>query len=141
VAALALAVAMVVAFPAGEAGAGNRQDRAYLLGLMNQSRAKHQAQPLKLDAQLSRYARRHNEQMASRGHLFHTADLAAKLQGRQWHVAGENVGVGPSIDAVYKAFLNSPPHRRNILRQDFDHTAVGVTEQGSQVWVTLIFYG
>ena len=108
---------------------------------MNQDRANSQVGSLELDAQLSRYARGHSEQMASRGQLFHTANLPARLQGRQWHVAGENVGVGPAIDDVYQAFMSSPPHRRNILRKDFDHTAIGVSEQGGQVWVTLIFYG
>ena len=37
--------------------------------------------------------------------------------------------------------MASRPHRRNILREAFDHTAIGVVESDGKLWVTVIFYG
>ena len=44
----------------------------------------------------------------------------------QWHFIAENVGVGPSNDPdlLFKALMNSPGHRRNIL--DARATVIGV---------------
>src|SRR5204862_1717148 len=37
---------------------------------------------------------------------------------------GENVGVGPNVDSLEDAFMNSPEHRANIL--DSDYTEIGI---------------
>jgi uncharacterized protein YkwD len=79
--------------------------------------------------------------MADAGELFHTGDLAAKLRGLRWSVGGENVGVAPSLDDLQDAFMASKPHRSNILREGYDHTAIGVVQSDGNFWVTVIFYG
>jgi uncharacterized protein YkwD len=38
-------------------------------------------------------------------------------------------------------FMESKPHRRNILRRGYDHAAVGVVKSDGSLWVTTIFYG
>ena len=42
-----------------------------------------------------------------------------------WRKLGENIGYGPSIDAVQGAYMNSPPHRANILDPAFNHVGTG----------------
>ena len=79
--------------------------------------------------------------MAERGELFHTANLAAKLDGVAWTIGGENVGMGLSLRSLQNTFMASKPHRRNILREGFDHTAIGIVESDGSLWVTVIFYG
>jgi uncharacterized protein YkwD len=79
--------------------------------------------------------------MATKGYLFHTADLNSKLKGLDWSIGGENVGVGSTLDGLESAFMRSTSHRRNILRTGFDHAAVGVIRSNGSFWVTVIFYG
>jgi uncharacterized protein YkwD len=115
--------------------------RSHMLLLTNDDRAQHDKAVLRMNAVLSRYATDHSRQMATRGYLFHTADLSSKLKGLDWSIGGENVGVGSTLDGVEGAFMGSTPHRRNILRTGFDHAAVGVIRSNGSFWVTVIFYG
>jgi uncharacterized protein YkwD len=115
--------------------------RAHMLSLINEDRALRDKAPLKLNVELSMYAKRHSLQMATKGYLFHTDDLGSKLTGLDWSIAGENVGAGSTLDGVEDAFMRSTPHRRNILRTAFDHAAVGAVHSNGRFWVTVIFYG
>lgn len=112
-----------------------------MLALTNGARATHDKAALGLNAKLSRYATRHSRQMANAGTLFHTEDLADKLSGLDWSMGGENVGVGPSLTDLQEAFMGSKTHRRNILRNGYDHAAIGVVKSDGNLWVTVIFYG
>ena len=112
-----------------------------LLDLTNQVRQNNSLGDLKFDAAVARYATKHSRQMAMRQSIFHTPDLSAALRRVNWSIAGENVGVGFDVEGVQQAFMDSPPHRQNILRNTFDHVAVGVYDDGQFVWVTVIFYG
>ena len=122
------------------AHAGSRL-RAEMAPLINDDRADKDRAALELDLELSRYAKRHSQDMADAGELFHTSDLAAKLKGKSWSIGGENVGMGPSLPDLEDMFMASTPHRRNILNREFDHVAVGVVESDGIFWVTVIFYG
>ncbi|HSJ51814.1 MAG TPA: CAP domain-containing protein [Actinomycetota bacterium] len=123
-----------------EAGVVAR-DRAEMLELTNASREKNDLRPLKIDTDLSRYARRHSRAMANQDRLFHTSDLALKLRGKRWSVAGENVGYGSSLAQIQRAFMRSKPHRANILKGAYEHAAIGVVRSNGTFWVTVIFYG
>lgn len=123
------------------ARAGNAATRrAEMFQLTNEARDDKSRDALKLDARLSRYAVKHSREMARMGYLFHTEDLAARLKG-DWSMGGENVGVGSSLTDLQAAFMGSKPHRRNILRAGYDHTAIGVVQSDGTLWVTVIFYG
>ena len=117
------------------------QNRAEMLQLTNEDRADRDRDELRLNDRLSRYARRHSRDMAEQGELFHTPDLADKLRGTGWAIGAENIGMGPSLEALEDAFMASRPHRKNILRAGFERTAIGVVESGGSYWVTVIFYG
>ena len=142
----AVALLLVVAFfaqgfVAQHANAATRR-RSEVLSLTNTDRTEHDRRALSLNDRLSRYAKRHSRAMAKKGYLFHTPDLASKLDGVEWSIGGENVGVGSSLDGLEKAFMHSKDHRRNILRKTFDHTAIGVIKDADgHFWVTVIFYG
>ncbi|HJU57349.1 MAG TPA: CAP domain-containing protein [Actinomycetota bacterium] len=139
---LLVASLLVQGFAVAPSRAGDTlQNRAEMLQLMNEDRADRNRDALRLNDELSRYARRHSREMAESGQLFHTPDLAGKLRGLNWSIGGENVGVGPSLEALEDAWMASRPHRRNVLRAGFLRTAVGVVEAGGRFWVTVIFYG
>jgi len=115
--------------------------RGEMFQLTNDDRADRDRRTLDLDAELSRYARRHSQAMAEAGEVFHTERLVAKLKDKGWSAAGENVGAGPSLSGLEAAFMGSTLHRRNILNRDFEDVAVGVVESDGNFWVTVIFYG
>ena len=134
----AVLVSSGIAIMPAHAGTGLRGQMAPLI---NDDRVDRDRSALKLDLELSRYARRHSHDMADAGALFHTSDLAAKLKGKHWSIGGENVGVAPNLRDLEEMFMASTPHRRNILNRKFDHFAVGVVESNGNFWVTVIFYG
>jgi uncharacterized protein YkwD len=81
--------------------------------------------------------------MAARGSIFHTNDpVGTYLRGRRWRIWGENVGMtSGSLSEMQKMFMNSPPHRHNILDNRFRDVAVGVVRADGAFWVALFFYG
>lgn len=117
--------------------------RRQMLGLTNQDRERRDRGELAFAAALSRYARQHSEAMARRGYLYHSSDdeLRSVLAGYDWSLAGENVGVGGSLEGLQDAFMASKLHRENILRRTYANAAVGVVHEDGRVWVTIIFYG
>jgi uncharacterized protein YkwD len=67
--------------------------------------------------------------LASIGTLQHS-NLAESVDAGWW-MLGENVGSGPSADAIEQAFLNSPGHRANILNPEFNWAGTGVAVSGN----------
>jgi uncharacterized protein YkwD len=117
--------------------------RRQMLALTNEDRTQHHRRALNFAAAISQYAKDHSQAMARRGHLFHSTgqQLSGVLQGHTWSIAGENVGVGGSLESLQDAFMASRLHRENILRPEFDRAAVGVVREDGRLWVTVIFYG
>jgi uncharacterized protein YkwD len=117
--------------------------RLQMLSLTNQARELHDRADVRLNWLLSRYARRHSLEMASKGYLYHSeADTLVRVLSRyDFAIGGENVGVGTTVDGLQDAFMASPPHRENILRTAFDHVAIGMARVDGHLWVTVLFYG
>ncbi len=133
---------LLTGFATDHARAGQAaHDRSVMLQLTNEARAMKHRDALELDRQLSKYALRHSRAMAANQELFHSTDLAGVLGGRDWSIGGENVGYASSLDDLQASFMGSRLHRRNILRSEFDHTAIGVVASDGKLWVTVIFYG
>ena len=108
----------------------------------NESRERLARSKLRLNRDLSVIARRHSAAMAQSDELFHTTDVDIYLRWLSWHVWGENVGYTPGdVASVQHAFMNSAPHRENILNPAFREVAIGAVRVGGTLWVTLFFYG
>jgi uncharacterized protein YkwD len=139
---LVLTLALTVVFgalaPSARAAWTPRRD---MLGWMNSARSDRGQVVLGRAWRLRAMADEHSRQMASAGRIFHTASLGSKLTSVSWNVAGENVGAGGSMWALYEAFMKSAPHRDNILGRAFRRVGVGVYAHGGFLWVTLIFVG
>jgi hypothetical protein len=94
---------------------------------------------LAVDGSLVSVARRHSQRMASSGTIFHNSNLPNEVPPG-WQSLGENVGMGPSCDAIHNAFMNSASHRANILDPDFNFVGVGVVVAGDgTIFVTEVF--
>ena len=103
-----------------------------LLVLANQSRAEHNLPPLTWDPALARAAHAHLVVMARQGgpaeHQYPgEPDLVTRADqaGAHFSSIAENVaGSTPSAAATHQAWMNSPPHRANLLAAQL--TAVGI---------------
>ena len=139
-----LAALLVLALvPSGTNAQERYGRRRQMLSLTNDDRKQHNRRALDFAMAISDYAKAHSRAMARQGYLFHSSEgqLRNLLVGRNWSIAGENVGVGGTLESLQDAFMHSRKHRRNILRREFFRAAVGVVRQDGRLWVTVIFYG
>lgn len=74
------------------------------------------------------------EHLANTGRLEHSR-LTDGHQAGTWCRLAENVGTGPSLTSIHRAFLNSPSHRANILNPAFTHMGAGVAKSGDRYYV------
>ena len=108
----------------------------------NDSRGRFDVPSLQLNRELSVIARRHSLAMSRSGTLFHTSNVDVYLHGIQWHTWGENVGYSPGdVEGLEQAFMDSPPHRGNILNRAFRQVAIGSVRVDGTLWVTVFFFG
>lgn len=108
----------------------------------NTSRGRFDLPKLRLNRELSVIARNHSMAMARSGELFHTTNVDVYLHGIAWHIWGENVGYTPGdASSIQQAFMDSPPHRENILNHAFGQVAIGAVRVDGTLWVTVFFYG
>jgi hypothetical protein len=104
---------------------------------INSARASNGKAPVQVYWDLTDDARRHSKKMMERGEIFHNSNLGSVTTG--WKALGENVGVGPSVNLLFDAFMQSSAHRKNILG-GYNYVGVGVAiESDSLMWVTMIF--
>jgi uncharacterized protein YkwD len=79
-----------------------------------------------------------SDHLASIGTLQHS--LLAQSVDPGWWMLGENVGSGPSIEAIEQAFMRSPGHRANILNPEFNWAGTGVSvSSNGTVFVVQVF--
>jgi uncharacterized protein YkwD len=135
---LALSVVLVALAPEAVAGWAPRRDMATW---MNGARNNHGAVALDRVWTLRHMADEHSKDMARAGRIFHTTNLGSRLRIVSWSVAGENVGVGMKVRTLFEAFMDSAPHRANILNRDFRRVGIGVFRADGFIWMTLIFVG
>lgn len=98
-----------------------------MLEMVNDHRAERGLGPLESNEALRWVARRHTQRMVDRRDIYHNPNLAAEADEAVpgWRMLGENVGMGPSLEAVQGAFLRSEKHRTNIEQPAFDTAGIG----------------
>jgi len=113
-----------------------------LLDMLNQSRRQQGLAPLRVDDRLTAAAREHSRVMAEKGQLAHQlpgeANLSRRLRDSQiaFISAGENIDMGSGWLQAHSAFMASPPHRANILDDDYETVGIGVVERHGTYWIT-----
>jgi uncharacterized protein YkwD len=144
IALLATLVTSLSALVPAPAQAEGLTPRARMYRVTNHTRADFGVRRVGIHYTMSRLARQHSIAMANRGSIFHTANpVSYYLRGTSWRTWGENVGVTSStVWSIQQAFLNSPPHRANILNRGFHRVAIGTyRDANGYLWVTVFFYG
>ena len=94
----------------------------------NQARSDNSLRGYSVSSDLTSVARRWAAYMASHRTLEHNPSYSSQVCC--WRSVGENVGVGASVSQIQQAFMNSSPHRDNILSHSFTQAGFG-TARGS----------
>jgi len=135
--AAALVLGGIVATPA-RAFASSEESR--FTSLLNHERTSRGGHALVTKSDLVSIARRHSQDMADRGEIYHNSNLPNEVHG-DWRILGENVGRGGDVDSIHQAFMNSAPHRHNILDSRFNQIGVGTVIKNGYIYVTEVFAG
>lgn len=102
---------------------------------------------LGVEVTLQHVARSWSGVMASQDRLYHNPNLAAQMPA-SYRRLGENVGYRQHpgatetqmLDRMHQMFMESPGHRANVLRPEFNWVGVGVRITSSgKMWVTVTF--
>jgi uncharacterized protein YkwD len=97
---------------------------------INVVRRTHGLAPLGVDVKLTRAARAHSRMMLERDVFMHGAfDVRLRSFGVQFPLIAENLAWGTgslgSPHAIVAAWMNSPPHRANLLHPRFRMVGIG----------------
>jgi hypothetical protein len=117
---------------------------AALVTDINRVRSAHGLRSLVVVAGATDVARRWSWHLAGAQTLSHNPALVSAMQSAgsaAWTMLAENVGNASATDpgGLYTAYMNSAPHRANILDPDARYVGVGVVQRGVLAWNTLDF--
>jgi len=107
------------------------------VSMVNSERAAHGLRAYAESGDLASVAYGQARRMAAAQRLYHNPYLASQVSN--WRYVGENVGYGPDASALMTAFMNSAPHRANILDHDYTQIGVGTVTVNGTVWVSMVF--
>jgi hypothetical protein len=103
-----------------------------LLQYANRERTTRGLAPLKWSDALAEAAQKHAYRMAQENTLSHqfpgeppVQERAARA-GAQFSTIAENVAEGPDVATIHKEWMNSPPHRANVLDPHLDSIGIAV---------------
>jgi uncharacterized protein YkwD len=103
-----------------------------LLTLHNNAREKHGLKPFCVHPALQNAARAHSKDMIQRHYFSHhtkgsNEDPCSRIRrfGYDWSSCAENIGYNTTPDSMFRTWMNSAGHRRNILDPKFREIGVG----------------
>lgn len=108
--------------------------QAQVLALTNAERRARGLRALTLSACADRFADRWAGRLRGADSLSHQP-LGPVVSGCRARAAGENVGYGNvTADQLVRMWLDSPPHRANLLAPDFTRLGVGALSSSTGRW-------
>jgi hypothetical protein len=149
IAALLLAAILILCFASrafsSPAGRPSTSAEQMLYDSVNRDRASLGLRPLQWDTALANAARLHTTLLAEHSALSHRFDGEADLQtrlrmaGASFRLVAENVAEAPDVNALHIAWMNSPPHRANILDPQVDSIGIAIERRGEDYFATQDF--
>ncbi|PKM49496.1 MAG: SCP-like extracellular protein [Firmicutes bacterium HGW-Firmicutes-7] len=107
-------------------------DEQQMIDLINAERSKNGLSALKADISVMKVARIKAEDLSKNQYFSHDSPKYGspfemlKTFGVAYKAAGENIAGNTSVSAAHKALMNSPGHRANILKTNFDTIGIGI---------------
>jgi uncharacterized protein YkwD len=138
----ALIAVLMAGVSAQPASAQRRNDarEQVLVQLANRDRTTRGLSPLKWSEVLAEAAHLHAVRMAQQNALSHQfpgepglADRASRA-GARFSSLAENVALGPSAEGIHQQWMNSPPHRANLLDPNLDSVGIAVEDRGGTLF-------
>jgi uncharacterized protein YkwD len=122
-------------------------DEQKLIEWTNKARAEKDLPPLAVNARLTAAARGHSANMAKKGEMSHVLDGKSpadrvKAAGYDYSYVGENIAVGENtpLEQVFKGWMESKPHRENILKPRYREIGVGIAKNDKgETYYTQVF--
>ena len=108
-----------------------------LLNAANRDRAAAGLQPLHWDEALAAAAHHHAILMAQKNTISHQFPGEPPMQdrarnaGARFSLIAENVAEGPSVTGLHTQWMNSPPHRANLLDPELNTVGISVVQSGA----------
>lgn len=109
---------------------------ARMLEMLNDERTRAGVKPLQADPGLAEVARAHSRHMFMQGYFSHVTpdgrDLGDRMRAARegYLVAGENLALAQTLPGAHHGLMNSPGHRKNILRAQFGRVGIGILDGG-----------
>jgi len=111
-----------------------------LFDAANRERAAQRLHPLRWDNSLAAGARQHAQRMAQQNSLSHQLpgeeDFKARAlrAGARFSSLAENIAEGPDVLGIHTQWMNSPPHRENLLDPKLDSIGIAAAERGGEIF-------
>src|SRR5260370_34388564 len=138
-------VATSFAAPASPAARPATSAEQTLYDAVNRERATLGLRQLQWDNALANAARLHTTLLATHDALSHRFDGEADLQtrlrmaGASFSLVAEIVAEAPDISTLHIAWMNSAPHRANILDPQVDSIGIAIERRGEEYYATQDF--
>lgn len=110
---------------------------ADLVARVNDQRAGIGLPALTVDAELAAKATAWAATMADAGRIWHS--VLSDGVTADWARLGENVGMASSVDALHRAFVESPRHYENLASPDFQSVGIGVARVDGMLYGAEVF--
>jgi uncharacterized protein YkwD len=104
---------------------------------------------LKNNDKLAQVARQYSQKMAKQNFFSHTSPQGDSMVDRvrsagiSYRMLGENLFTGTNlpqpVGEAVQGWMESPGHRENILRPEFEETGIGVWRTGNTYYFTQLF--
>jgi len=111
-----------------------------LFNSANRERTMRGLPALKWDAQLAAAAQKHAAAMAQQNTLSHQLTgepdppTRARDAGARFSALAENVAFAPTAPELHTEWMNSPPHRQNLLDPQMTSVGIAVAPRGQQLF-------
>ena len=134
---LLLTLLLIPALHAAAPGAPSGSPESVLLAAANRDRAANGLPPLQWDNALAAAARKHVLRMVQANTLSHQFPGEPALQdramqlGARFSMIAENVAEGPTVMGLHTQWMNSPPHRANLLDPQLNAVGMAVMQSGN----------
>ena len=108
---------------------------------VNHYRVDHGLHRLRESHSVDRTAQRHAVAMREHTHALPQLQHVDEAPRTTSEMLGRNIGMGPSVWKVFKAWVHSSEHRANMLGRHYRSSGIGVSYAHGTYSITMIYFG
>jgi uncharacterized protein YkwD len=92
---------------------------------------------MEVDARLTKIARSHSQEMIDLNFFSHYSSISGSFVNRlrtagikNWQHAGENLAGATTVEIAFRALMESPKHKENLLSPRYTRIGIGIRDGG-----------